>query len=151
MAEKDLKISSIAFENNSAIPKKYTCQGEDINPPLRIDEIPESAEYLAIVVDDPDAPGGTFTHWLAWNLPPRRNIEEANFPGGEQGKNDFGDQKYGGPCPPEGEEHRYFFKVYALDSRIELDPAKADKAALEIMLEEKKIGYGELIGLYKKS
>lgn len=151
MAEKELKISSIAFENNAAIPKKYTCEGENNNPPLRIDEIPESAKCIAIIVDDPDAPNGTFTHWMAWNVPPQRNIEENKFPGGQQGRNDFGKQNYQGPCPPEGEEHRYFFKVYALDSMIDLDPENAQKEALEILIEEKRIGYGELIGLYKKA
>lgn len=151
MAEINLKISSTAFEHNATIPKKYTCEGANINPPLRIDGIPESAKCLAIIVDDPDAPNGTFTHWMAWNLPPRPNIAENDFPEGSQGRNDFEKQNYMGPCPPPGEEHRYFFKVYALDSRIDLDPSEADKEALEILLEEKRIAYGELVGLFKKS
>lgn len=152
MAIKELKVSSISFEHEGRIPKQFTCEGENINPHIRIDEIPETAECLAIIVDDPDAPDGTFTHWMAWNIPPRAKIMENSFPEeGEQGRNDFGKQNYMGPCPPEGEEHRYFFKVYALDSKVDLDPDHAEKEALEIMIEEKKIGYGELIGLYKKS
>jgi Raf kinase inhibitor-like YbhB/YbcL family protein len=152
MAIKDLNASSISFEHNTSIPKQFTCEGENINPHIRIDEIPETAESLAIIVEDPDAPDGTFTHWMAWNIPPRAKIMENSFPEeGAQGRNDFGKLNYMGPCPPEGEEHRYFFKVYALDSKVDLDPAQAEKKALEIMIEEKKIGYGELIGLYKKS
>lgn len=149
--KKNLKISSPAFGQNAPIPTKYTCEGENFNPPLRIDEIPENAEYLAIIVDDPDAPDGTFTHWMAWTIPPRPNIQENDFPGGAQGRNDFGTQNYMGPCPPAGEEHRYFFRVYALDSKVDLDPAEADKEALEVLLEEKRIAYGELVGLFKRS
>lgn len=151
MAEKKLTISSIAFEPNASIPKKYTCEGENINPPLRVDGIPENTKCLAIIVDDPDAPDGTFTHWMAWNVPAGPNIEENKSPGGAQGHNDFGKQHYMGPCPPSGEEHRYFFKVYALDSLVDLEPASAEKEALEILIEEKRIGYGELIGRYKKA
>lgn len=151
MAVKNLKITSIAFEQNAPIPAKYTCEGENTNPPLRVDGIPESAACLALIVDDPDAPNGTFTHWMAWNIPAGPNIEENKEPGGSQGRNDFGKLQYSGPCPPSGEEHRYFFKVYALDSLIDLDPSKAEKEALEVLIEEKKIGYGELVGIYKKA
>ena len=145
-----LHVSSFAFNKNGPIPKQHTCQGEDINPPLRIDDIPEAAQVLAIILDDPDAPGGTFTHWMVWDMPPRPNIEEGSEPEGTTGRNDFGEHNYRGPCPPSGEEHRYFFRVYALDSRVDLDPGST-KEALVNLLNEKTIGYGELMGTYKKS
>lgn len=151
MSEKKLIISSTAFDHNATIPARYTCDGENINPLLRIDEIPETAESLVIIVDDPDAPNGTFTHWMAWNLPPRPNIYAGTPPEGAEGRNDFGEYNYMGPCPPEGEEHRYFFKVFALDSMVDLDPKEAKREALEAIMERKIIGYGELIGLYKRA
>lgn len=144
-----LQVSSFAFKYNAPIPRQYTCQGENINPPIRIDNIPENAEYIAIILDDPDAPNGTFTHWMVWDMPPRPNIDENSEPEGVTGRNDFGEHNYMGPCPPSGEEHRYFFKVYALDSKVNLDP-ESTKEALENLLNEKNIAYGELIGTYKK-
>lgn len=151
MAEVKLKITCTAFDHNAPIPKRFTCDGENINPPLFIDNIPESAESLAIIVEDPDAPNGTFTHWIAWDMSPGPNIYSNKFSGGPQGKNDFGKKNYMGPCPPQGEEHRYFFKIYALGSKVDLDPEKADNEAVRILLEEKKIAYGELVGTYKRS
>ena len=115
-----LIISSPAFENEGIIPSKYTCDGEDINPPLEVDNIPEGTKTLAIIVEDPDAPKGTFDHWIIWNIPPERLIEEDRVPG-MRGKNSAGKTGYYGPCPPSG-YHRYYFKVFALDNSLDLEP-----------------------------
>lgn len=115
-----MKISSPAFENNGMIPPEYTCDGSDISPPLVISEVPKEARSLAIIMDDPDAPMGTFTHWLVWNILPQKTRfekgEKISFP---QGKTSFGKKSYGGPCPPSG-THRYFFKIYAVDLVLNL-------------------------------
>lgn len=144
-----MKVTSFAFERNAPIPALYTCDDKNINPPLRIDDIPERTECFAILLEDPDAPNGTFTHWMVWDMPPRANIEEDSTPDGVTGRNDFGEHNYMGPCPPSGEDHKYFFKVYALDSKVNLDP-DSTKEALHVLLDEKTIGYGELMGTYKK-
>lgn len=152
MADLKLNISSPAIDPTGPVPKKYTCDGENISPPLRVDDIPEAAKSLTIIVEDPDAPNGTFTHWMVWNLPPRNNIAENELPAESAvGVNDFGKYSYGGPCPPKGEEHRYIFKVYALDSKVDLEPKGATRGGLEILLKEKTIAYGELLALYKRS
>ncbi len=126
-----MQLTSPAFQPNQSILSKYTCDGENINPPLQISEVPEEAKSLALVVDDPDAPMGTFDHWVMWNISPETTtIEEAKVPeGAVQGKNNFGNNSYGGPCPPSG-THHYHFKVYALDTQLELDPS-SEKADLE--------------------
>ena len=123
------KVSSSAFENNTHIPRKYTCDGADINPPLKIENVPPGARSLALIVDDPDAPGGVWVHWVAWNIDPSiAEIKENSLPKGSiQGQNDFRRQGYGGPCPPA--THRYFFKLYALDAGLRLAPP-ASKAEL---------------------
>ncbi|MFW6120451.1 MAG: YbhB/YbcL family Raf kinase inhibitor-like protein, partial [Petrotogales bacterium] len=125
-----MKLSSPAFENEESIPNEYTCEGADVSPPLMFSEIPEDTKSLALIVDDPDAPMGTWVHWVIWNIPPDTisfsKGENITFP---QGKNDFGKQKYGGPCPPSG-THRYFFKLYALDTMFDLE-AGATKKQLE--------------------
>ncbi len=143
-----MKITSPDFAQNTMIPKKYTCQGPDINPPLEISGIPEAAKSLALIVDDPDAPGGTFVHWVVYNMPVSERIAE-NSVLSEQGENDFGTRKYGGPCPPGG-THRYFFKIYALDSTI---PSKGSmkKKDLERAMKGHVLAEAELIGLYTKS
>ncbi|PRY11364.1 PBP family phospholipid-binding protein [Pontibacter ummariensis] len=144
-----LEVLSFAFVKNAPIPKPYTCDGDNINPPLRIDNIPEQGESMVIILEDPDAPNGTFTHWMVWDLAPHPNIEENTKPDGVTGPNDFGKNNYMGPCPPAGEKHRYFFKVYVLDSKVNLAP-NSTKEALEVLLQEKTIGYGELMGTYQK-
>lgn len=142
-----LMISSPSFKHEGLIPRTYTCQGSNVNPPLVIEGIPEEARSLALIVDDPDAPGGTFDHWLVWNIPPVKVILENSRPGLE-GMNSKEELGYTGPCPPSG-THRYFFKVYAV--KVLLDTQKgASKEKLEFALEDHTIGYGELIGLYKK-
>ena len=142
-----LLVSSPAFGNNQMIPKKFTCDGINVNPPLDIEDITEEARSLAIIVDDPDAPRGTWVHWVMWNIPVTHHIKE-NEAHGLQGLNDFQKRQYGGPCPPSG-THRYFFKVYALDTILDL-PSETDKAHLERVMAEHIISFGELVGLYKR-
>lgn len=144
---KPLRITSTAFKPHQSIPAKYTCEGIDINPPIDIDGIPEKAHSLALIVDDPDAPGKTWVHWMVWNIPITHHIKENSIPG-EQGLNDFKRIAWGGPCPPSA-THRYFIKVYALDSLLQLT-SKATKKDLEHAMSEHILAYGELVGLYKK-
>jgi Raf kinase inhibitor-like YbhB/YbcL family protein len=143
-----MKLASPAFAHNAIIPKKYTCQGEDISPPLTISEIPEGTVSLALINEDPDAPLATWDHWLIWNIQPTGEIKEDSAPG-TQGKNSWGRKDYGGPCPPWG-THRYFFKLYALDCQLNLAKG-ATKAALETAMEGHILEQVELIGLYQKS
>lgn len=144
---KPLRITSTAFQNKEFIPIKYTCEGMDVNPPLHIEHIPEEAKCLALVMDDPDAPKGTYVHWVAWNIPLTHHIIE-NESLGIEGINDFQQHHYGGPCPPSG-THRYFFKVYALDALLDL-PDHTTKVQLEKTMSKHIIAFGELIGLYKR-
>ncbi len=142
-----LNISSPSFKHEGLIPRTYTCEGSNVNPPLSIERIPEETLSLALIMDDPDAPGGTFDHWVVWNIPPVKSIPENSNPGLE-GMNSMGELGYTGPCPPSG-THRYFFKVYAVD--VLLDTQKgATKEKVEFALQDHTIAYGELIGLYKK-
>ena len=143
-----MKITSPDFQPNGFIPKKFTCQGEDVNPSLLIEGVPQAAKSLALIMDDPDAPMGTWVHWVVYNIPVTSKIEERSVPG-EQGSNNFGKQDYGGPCPPSG-AHRYFFKVYALDTRLDLQ-GKVDKKALERAMEGHTLDKDEIIGMYKKT
>lgn len=147
VANKTLTVKSPAFENNQSIPSKYTCDGSNINPALSIKDIPKESKSLALVIDDPDAPKGTFDHWIMWNIPVKEMIEENSAPGA-QGKNGKGENKYYGPCPPSG-THHYHFHVYALDTKLDL-PVNTDKNALLKAMEGHIIGQGELIGTYKK-
>lgn len=142
-----MKLTSPEFENNGFIPKKFTCQGEDINPALSIESIPEDAKSLALIVDDPDAPMGIWIHWVLYDIPVITEIEEDSIPG-KQGINDFGRKNYGGPCPPSG-THRYFFKVYALDSELNLKEG-IRKKDLEKAMEGHILDTAELVGLYRK-
>ncbi|MBU1852787.1 MAG: YbhB/YbcL family Raf kinase inhibitor-like protein [Candidatus Omnitrophica bacterium] len=142
-----MKLTSPEFENNSVIPGKFTCQGEDVNPALLIEGVPENAKTLALIVDDPDAPMGTWIHWVVYNIPIISRIEEDSIPG-KQGTNDFGRNDYGGPCPPSG-THRYFFKIYALDTELDLKEG-IHKRDLENAMEGHIMDKAELIGLYKK-
>lgn len=143
-----LQITSSAFRHNQMIPREYTCQGEDINPPLEISGIPEGTKSLVLIMDDPDAPMGTWDHWLLYDIPPAGKIEENSIPG-QQSRNSFGKLDYGGPCPPSG-THRYFFKLYALDavSSFAKTPTKKE---LENFVQEHLLAKTELIGLYKKT
>ncbi|MBS1914744.1 MAG: YbhB/YbcL family Raf kinase inhibitor-like protein [Bacteroidetes bacterium] len=140
-----LNVTSTAFNNNEAIPSKYTCDGKNINPPLSIEHIPLASKSLAIIVDDPDAPGGTWVHWVMWNIPVTHLIKE-NEAHGVQGLNDFSKHQYGGPCPPGG-THRYFFKIYALDCVLDI-PASSKKENVEQAMSGHILAFGELTGLY---
>jgi len=145
-----MQIISSAFEHNQSIPSKYTCDGENVNPPLAISGVPEGTQSLALIMDDPDAPAGTWIHWTVWNIVPQTvEIAENNFPHGVvQGMTSFGKQGYGGPCPPSG-THRYFFKLYALNDVLALSP-DADKSQLEASMEGHIIDQVEFIGLYSR-
>ncbi|MBC6491465.1 YbhB/YbcL family Raf kinase inhibitor-like protein [Flavihumibacter stibioxidans] len=143
-----MKISSSAFGQQQMIPARYACDGADINPPLEIEDIPEAAACLAIIVDDPDAPRGTWVHWVCWNIPVTHHVKEDASPG-IQGRNDFGKHRYNGPCPPSG-THHYHFKLYALDQQLDLTPGST-KSALESAMAGHILGFGELIGQYKKN
>ena len=146
----NLKISSPAFENNQLMPAKYTCKGANVNPPLMIEGIPSEAKSLALIVDDPDAINGTFVHWVMWNIPVVSEIAENSVPSGAvQGKADFGDNRYQGPCPPSG-THRYFFKIYALDTILDLNK-NSKKTDLESAMKGHILDKAELVGLFKKS
>jgi len=143
-----MKILSPEFENNGPIPSKFTCQGDDINPPLVIENIPKEAKSLVLIVDDPDAPMVTWVHWVVFDIPLINRIEENSIPG-KQGRNDFSRKGYGGPCPPSG-THRYFFKIYALDKILNLSEGIASKE-LEKAMEGHILEQAELIGLYNKT
>jgi Raf kinase inhibitor-like YbhB/YbcL family protein len=150
-----IQIKSMAFEEGGMIPKKYTCDGPNVSPSLSWDSIPEGTKSLALICDDPDAPGGTWVHWVIFNIP--ANIKELteNIPpqktisiGAKQGRNDFGQIGYGGPCPPGG-THRYYFKLYALDKEINLE-AGSTKAQLLNAIEGHMLAEGRLMGKYKR-
>jgi Raf kinase inhibitor-like YbhB/YbcL family protein len=145
-----MKLTSPAFTHNSLIPKKYTCDGEDINPPLLITNVSKEAKSLALIVDDPDAPRGTWTHWTVWNINPGSpEIIEDSIPSGAVlGMTDFGEPGYGGPCPPSG-THRYFFRLYALDAKLELQQGVSRKE-LERAMAGHILSEVELIGLYRR-
>jgi Raf kinase inhibitor-like YbhB/YbcL family protein len=146
----ELRISSPAFVHNSGIPTKYTCEGADLSPPLVLDGVPAAAQSLALIIDDPDAPGGDWVHWVVWNIPPTTRTlgENALPPGALQGKNDWGKNSYGGPCPPSG-SHRYFFKLYALDTPLELPPSSTKKG-LEKAMAGHIVAQGQMIGIYRR-
>jgi hypothetical protein len=148
--EKQMTISSSAFNNNSNIPAKYTCDGENINPPLQFDNVPESAHSLVLIVDDPDAASGTWVHWTVWNIDPKiKEIKGKSVPAGSvQGATSSGSFGYGGPCPPTG-IHRYFFKLYALDAKIDLS-SDAKVGDLMRTINGLIIDEAELIGLYSR-
>jgi len=149
MFMKKLSVTSPAFENNQLIPAKYTCDGDDINPPLTIEGIPEGTKTLALIIDDPDAPMGTWDHWIVWNIPATTSKIAENTVPGTEGMNDFRKRSYGGPCPPYG-THRYFFKVYALDVKLDLSPTSR-KSDLEKAMQGHVLAKGELVGLYRRS
>jgi hypothetical protein len=138
------------FSDGGKIPKEYTCDGENVSPYLEISEVPENASSLVLIADDPDAPGGTFNHWILWNIPVSvKKFEKGRIPEGVfQGINDFGKNLYGGPCPPSG-KHRYFFKLYALDEVLNI-PANSKRKDVEDAMEGHVIEKAMLTGVYKK-
>lgn len=145
-----IKITSPAFSQDGKIPVKYTCDGSNANPSLSISGVPDNAQSLAIIVDDPDAPNGTFNHWVAWNIDPKIDtIQENKLPSGAvSGTNSAGKVGYVGPCPPSG-THRYIFTEYALDTKLDLG-SSAKKEDLLKAMEGHVIGQGELTGKYSR-
>ena len=150
-----IKLTSMAFKEGEAIPRQYTCDGVNISPPLEWNGVPKTAKAIAIIADDPDAPAGTWVHWVLYNLAAENIGLVENVPagdnlkaGGFQGKTDFESVGYGGPCPPSG-THRYFFKIYALDSALDLK-AGATKAEVEKAMEGHIISQGQLMGTYHR-
>jgi Raf kinase inhibitor-like YbhB/YbcL family protein len=146
----EFALESSAFGNAQAIPNRHSCEGEDLSPPLRWSNAPGGARSLALVVDDPDAPGGVFTHWLAWGLDPAAAGLGEGEPAPREGQNDFGTRGYRGPCPPPGHgRHRYVFRLYALDAEPEL-AAGAAKAELEQAIAGHVLTTAELVGTYER-
>ena len=143
-----ISVTTPAFQAGGDIPAKFTCNGANINPELKINGVPNEAKSLVLIVDDPDAPHGLFTHWILWNIDPKTtNIGENSAPvGGVQGTNDFGKRNYGGPCPPSG-THRYFFKILALDTKLDLKPS-ARRAELDAAMRGHTLAQGELMGRF---
>jgi Raf kinase inhibitor-like YbhB/YbcL family protein len=149
MLKSSMELTSNSFENNSTIPKDFTCDGQNINPDLQITQIPENTKSLALIMDDPDAPAGNWTHWLLANIEPNTtHIEKNQTPKNVVvGKNSFGDTKYGGPCPPNG-AHHYQFKLYALDTNLDLKQGFSKNELLKSM-QGHIIDQSLLIGLYR--
>lgn len=144
----EIKISSPAFQEGGNIPEKYTCDGENINPPIKMENLPDGTESVALIVEDPDAPNGTFDHWVVWNIRPVEDEIREHVTPGVEGKNSFNQHHYGGPCPPDG-EHRYFFKLFALNKMLDLDVNSGKQELLKAM-EGNVLATGELMGRYKK-
>lgn len=149
-----IELTSTAFQPGATIPKQYTGDGADRSPPLRWSEPPAGTHSLALICDDPDAPRGTWVHWVLFNLPGRTRELEEGVPktetlanGAKQGKNDFGNLGYGGPAPPKGKPHRYVFKLYALDAALDL-PGGASKAQLLDAMKGHILAEGQLTGTY---
>jgi Raf kinase inhibitor-like YbhB/YbcL family protein len=150
-----IRVSSPAFREGGMIPQRYTCDGDDVSPPLSWEAVPEGTKSIALIADDPDAPGGTFVHWVVYDLPadleglPENLPRDKGFPvGGEQGVNSTNEIGYMGLCPPSG-THRYFFRVYALDEKLNL-PAGETKARLLEAMKGHILGQGQLMGRYKR-
>lgn len=143
-----MKLTSPVFNQEEQIPEEYTCDGANISPPLTVADVPGKARSLVLTVDDPDAPAGTWTHWLVWNIDPNTQeiLEDTTPDEGVVGVNDFKKVEYGGPCPPSG-THRYVFKVYALDVMLDLEEG-ADRGELEEAMEDHVLDSAELVGLY---
>jgi len=151
-----LAIKATAFANGGEIPRRYTCSGANVSPALSWSGISSAARALALIVDDPDAPGGTWTHWLLWNLPVTLAALPEGVParedfenGARQGRNDFDLIGYGGPCPPPGKPHRYFFKLYALGAAFDLKPG-AGRKELDRALKGHIVEQAEWMGTFRR-
>ena len=144
-----MKLESSAFLYGKPIPERYTCDGEDISPPLFISKVPSGCKSLALIVEDPDAPVGVFDHWIVWNLHPKTNdlAEEISLP--HEGENGFGTIGWRGPCPPKGHPHRYFFKLFALDTMLELEGGST-KESLEMAMKGHILEETDLMGTYQR-
>lgn len=153
---KAMKITCAAFTEGQIIPQKYTCEGQDISPPLKWTDAPSNTKSFALIADDPDAPNGTWVHWVLYDLPAAateldENVTKAKqLPGGaKQGINDFGRTGYGGPCPPPGKPHRYYFKLYALDKMLDLKPGATKNDVFKVM-QGHILAEGQLMGTYQR-
>jgi Raf kinase inhibitor-like YbhB/YbcL family protein len=154
-AQSKLEISTGAFAPGAPIPQKYTCSGENGSPAIAINGVPASAQALALIVEDPDAPAGTFVHWVVYNIPPRTTRidagvkQDATMPGGGvQGRNDFGRLGYGGPCPPPGSPHHYHFRLFALNSQI--TPQSATGPGVEQAMQSHILASAEMVGTFER-
>jgi len=156
MSTAKIHVTSVAFEEGEPIPVEHTCRGDDASPPLHWEELPDGTQSIAVICEDPDAPNGTWAHWVIFNLPPHLSGLPPRFPpvdtlpnGAVQGKNDFKRIGYGGPCPPPGAPHRYFFKVYALDAEM---PRKLNTTRPELLAAMKGhiLGEGHLMGTFQR-
>lgn len=151
-----MEITSAGFAHEGKLAQKWTCEGEDLSPPLVFREVPQEAAALVLIVDDPDAPMGTFVHWVLYDLPPTTTELAEGFPhresftdGTKQGLSDFGKVGYSGPCPPPGKPHRYFFRLFALSQKLELPP-KQRKKDVEKAMEGKVLSSATLMGTYQR-
>ena len=144
-------LTSTAFDDGGEIPRRHTCEGDDVSPPLTWSEVPEGTASLALIVDDPDAPSGTFVHWLAWGIDPGASGLEEGESAPSEGASGFGDPGYRGPCPPPGHgPHRYFFRLHALDAALEL-AAGASRDELDAALDGHVLETAQLMGTYERS
>lgn len=151
-----LEVTTPRFEHGEMIPEKYTCDGDNVSPALSWENLPKDTVSVVLLVDDPDAPGGVFTHWIVYNLPGDNSQLEEIVPksknldnGGIQGRNDFGEYGYGGPCPPQGENHHYYFRVFALDKKLEPEDGTNRNTLLQA-IEGNILDEGEYMGRYKR-
>lgn len=156
MAKENFEIKSTDFQNENEIPKEFTCQGNDISPELKWQGIPQNTKSFALICDDPDAPTRTWTHWVIYNIPAQITSLSKNFTKEEkladgtcQGINDFKKIGYNGPCPPAGKPHRYYFKLYALNKKLNLEPGLTKKQLLQEM-EGSIIEQTQIMGIYKR-
>lgn len=151
-----MQITSPAFAQSESIPVKYTCDGANVSPPLAWNGVPADAKSLALISDDPDAPAGTWVHWVIYGISPSRSelsegveASETVLDSAVQGTNDFDNIGYGGPCPPRGDPHRYFFKLYALDTELSLGPGATKQEVLDAT-DGHVLAQAELMGIYKR-
>jgi len=149
-AEMTIQITSTAFKEGDKIPRIYSCDDQNVSPPLSWTGVPTNTVSLVLIMDDPDAPSGTWVHWVLYNLQPGlTGLDQGKTGGGIDGKNDFGRLGYGGPCPPRGSTHRYYIKLYALDKLLDLK-AGATKAQVESTMHGHILAQGQLMGKYSR-
>ncbi len=144
-----MDITSPSFQNNGIIPKKHACEGDNLSPALNFTDVPKAATTLVLIVDDPDGPSGTFDHWIVWNIPADITGIEEGQKGLTTGLNSFLVSRYKGPCPPVGSSHRYFFKLYALDTKLKL-PSRVNKKQLLAAMQGHIIDRAQLIGIFQR-
>ena len=144
-----MKVISQEFIQHQPIPERFTCKGANVSVPLKFTDVPAGTVSYALIVDDPDAPHGTFTHWIAWNIPASPPEIKEGTPAPREGKNSYNVVGYKGPCPPPGKPHRYFFKVYALDTMLDLEQG-ADKSLLEEAMQGHILDHAELVGTFQR-